>query len=41
MCKKLKKKVICFDLMSDTISCRENVVNFGSYRLQAVAPFAV
>lgn len=29
------------DLMSDTISCRENVVKAGSYRLRAVAPFAV
>ena len=41
MCKKLKKKVICSDLTSDTISCRENVVNSGSYRLRAVAPFGV
>lgn len=29
------------DLTSDTISCRENVVNSGSYRLRAVAPFGV
>lgn len=29
------------NLMSDTISYRENVVNAGSYRLRAVTPFAV
>lgn len=41
MCKKLKKKVICFDLTSDTISCWENAVIYGSYRLRAVTPFGV